>query len=278
MCESVASALPSSLIPSSQRRVVVNLEALSKMLYASDGCGTDQTLDLSSVKVEVAMYVNCLFTNPEVAAIFQERVGISMIRVHRSQTTRLVRNTDSIPMNNLKWPLEYVMLGARDVANVSSHDRWHLMGRKRTRARADYLTVPALYYNGATDQLVARDADETTALDAVISTLGLQAESAVMIYPVLPANFYSSYLPGRYADETRVVASGDPHAYLMNFCLWPGRREQTGTLDASAIRDLQIKYTATGISTAAPCDLIVKGMAVNFLVRDKDRVHLRYGM
>jgi len=278
MCESVASALPSSLIPASQRRVVVSLEALSKMLFASDGCGTDLTQDLSNVKVEVAMYVNCLFTNPEVAAIFQERVGVSMIRVHRSQTTRLVRDSGSVLMNNLKWPLEYVMLGARDIENASSHDRWHLMGRKRTRARADYLTVPVLYYNGATDQLVARDADETTALDPILSTLGLQAESDMMVYPALPANFFSSYLPGRYTDETRIVAAGDPHAYLMNFCLWPGRREQTGTLDASAIRDLQIVYTSTGITSASPSDLIVKGMAVNFLVRSKDRVHLKYGL
>ena len=278
MCETVASALPTSLIPTSQRIVRLDFEALERMVYAEDGCDTAVDLDLTGVTVEVEMYVNCLFTNPEVAAIYHSRVGFSLVRVHRGHTARITANTGAVRLNNLKWPLEYIMVGARDADNSSAADRWHLMGRRRTRARAQRITVPALYYNGSEDQLVAGEAAETSALDPIISTLGLQAESDVMVYPALPATFYNAYLPGRYAHETRVSSTTDPGAYLLNFCLWPGRREQTGTLDASAIRDLNLVYTAAGVSVATPSDLIIRGVAVNFLVRSGDTVHLRYGL
>lgn len=277
-CDSVAAAVPSSLIPTTQREVIINLEHLGRMIYAEDGCGTAATLDLTNVKVTVDMYVNNLFTEPEIAQIFQERVGFSVIRTHRSQTRRITENSGKIDLHGLKWPIEYMTVGARDEANASNADQWHLMGRRRVRARAKYITVPVLYYNGSYDQLVGRDAIETSALDPVILTMGVEAVGETMVSPLMPATFYNAYLPNRYGDETEVVAPTDPGAYLIPFNLWPGRRQLSGTLDASAIRDLALVYTATGVSTSAPAEVIVKAFAVNFLVRHGDKLQLRYGI
>jgi hypothetical protein len=279
MCDRVASALPSSLIPASQRMVRVDLEGITRMLYAEDGCGSSTTLDISEAQVEVTMYVNCLFTLPEVAEIFHKRMEVTLIRVHRSQKLRITNNTGALLLNSLKWPVEYMMVGARDMENVSAPDRWNLLGRQRTRARAERITVPVLYYNGTNDELVARDASEVSALDPILLTLSVTAEGGIDMYPkVMPATFYNAYLPGRYKNETCVASTTDPGAYLVNFCLWPGRREQTGTLDTTAIRDLRLEYTSSGVSSDAPSEVLISAMAINFLVRNKDDVGLMYAV
>jgi hypothetical protein len=50
---------------------------------------------------------------PEIHDIFIKRIGFSLIRVHRSQTFSATNPTDSLLLNQLKWPIEYLMVGMR---------------------------------------------------------------------------------------------------------------------------------------------------------------------
>lgn len=278
MCDGVESALASSMIPASERKIVVDFDVLSRLVSASDGCDTARTLDLTNVEIRVDLYVNTLFTLPEVAQIFQERIGMSLVRVHRKHTQTLSANTGDVLLSDLKWPIEYAVGGVRDDANEDSADYWHLMGRARTRARAQYLTLPVLYYNGTEDQLVARDAVEVTALDPIVSKAGITVEDSTKIYDLQPASFYNAYLPGRYPTETGISAPTDPNLFLFPFCLWPNQRKQTGSLDASAMKRITFNYEASGISSSSKAKLIVRCIAINFLATRGDRCHLRYGM
>lgn len=66
--------------------------------------------------------------------IFIKRIGFSLIRVHRQQTTRTSKHTDRILHQQLKWPIETLYLGLRPVENVNENstkllESWHVYAR-----------------------------------------------------------------------------------------------------------------------------------------------------
>ena len=281
MCGCPTNALLNDLIPNSQRTVSIALAPISDILRAYDQNTLEvTTLPISQLGMRIELYVNNLFTNPEIYDIFAARVGFSLIRVHRRQAQTINQAEDRILLNKLKYPAEYMYVGVRDRVNAAHFDHWHLFGRARARTNATSLVAAAAQWNATLgmNQLVCRSATESSGLDPILDTMNLTAHN-VDLYPAkMAASFYNTYLPQRYFGGTALVAPRDEAAMLVTFCLYPGSGNPSGYYNLSAGRELYFNYTAATVVNSAPAEFVASMSALNFLVRNGDRTTLRFSI
>jgi hypothetical protein len=121
-------AVPSVAIPYGQRFITLQLtqpQNLVGMVPRGSGGWTDATingtLNYSNMLKNIQLYINNIFVNPEVHDIFIKRIGFTLIRVHRSQTTAVNTSTGQILLQQLKWPIETLFVGMR-MADYTSTD------------------------------------------------------------------------------------------------------------------------------------------------------------
>jgi hypothetical protein len=288
LCRDASTALLNDLVPNSQRTVSCQLAPLADIVQAllpdpqnPMGPLIPTPLPFQKLGIEASLYVNGLYVNPEVHDVFASRVGFSLIRVHRRQTNQLQSAVDSFLLDQLKFPAEYLMAGIRDRSLRNDFDRWWLMGTPPVRTNSNSLLAPAMIWNSNLQvvQLVAREAVDVTSLDNVTGTIGVTAHG-IEIFPALPSLFYNAYMPIRYAENTMVVSPIDTGAFLVNFCLYPGKYNPSGYYNLSAGREMYLNYSLTRAiqDTVAPgqFELVISMSALNFLVRKGDRINLRY--
>lgn len=293
-CRDAAHALLNDMIPNSQRTVTCELAPLKDIIKAEialkEACGDDHITELpvSRLGIEVSLYVNGLYVNPEIHDIFASRIGFSLIRVHRSQTNPIQNAHDRFLLNNLKYPAEFMMVGVRAQALANDFDRWWMMGTPRARVDTAKLAIPTLIFGSKapltgviTWDSVERVACESSSLDSSIETMGITAHG-IDIFPQLPGMFYNAYMPNRYADNSMVISPVDSSTFLINFCLYPGKFSPSGYYNLSAGREIYINFT---LRPDVASDLIVNRQemvismsAINFLMRRGDKISLRYAL
>jgi hypothetical protein len=119
-------AVPSVAIPYGQRFVNIELAAQDELvgLYPR-GSGTygSPNGSLSTITVTMELYINNIFVNPEVHKIYIKRVGFSLIRVHRIQQYTATASTYELLLNQLKWPIEYMVVGMKVKDYVNGADQ-----------------------------------------------------------------------------------------------------------------------------------------------------------
>lgn len=292
-CRDAANALLNDLIPNSQRTVTCELAPLGNIIQAlkigptnlnSDLVTTD--LPFSKLGIEVELYVNNLYVNPEVHDIFASRVGFSLIRVHRRQINQLQSNKDSFLLDHLKFPAEYLMVGVRSRILATDFDRWWMMGspyntpiRQRLMVSIGIPSQSGQETGILTDltgvQHAIRIANPITTLDNIVDTIGVTAHG-IEIFPQLPSTFYNAYMPIRYSNNGMVVSPYDSSAFLVNFCLYPGRFNPSGYYNLSAGREMYINYSLKPGVAEGGSEMVISMSALNFLIRKGDKISLRY--
>ena len=153
-------AVPSVAIPYGQRFINIEL-APSQELVGEYPRGYSPTLteseiwsatniaaggaftSLANLKY-IELYINNIFVNPEVHNIFIKRIGFTLIRVHRRQTYESSGGTESLLLQNLKWPIEALFVGMKvsdyhkaPTADIGrSHlDKWYKFSTITNEAR-----------------------------------------------------------------------------------------------------------------------------------------------
>jgi hypothetical protein len=112
-------AIPSVAIPYGQRFINIELANRNELVDVTPrGAGTWASPNGSVGDVtlsQVELYINNIFVNPEVHKIYIKRVGFSLIRVHKQQLLTLASGTNSadLHLQQLKWPIEYLFIGAK---------------------------------------------------------------------------------------------------------------------------------------------------------------------
>lgn len=294
-CRDASQALPNDLLPNTQRTITVDLAPLADLLSAylpANGGLEPTSLPLAAVAYEASLYVGNLYVNPEVHDLFAARASFTLARVHRRQTTPLEAASGRVLLDRLRYAAEFLLVGVRDRALLADPDAWWLMGAPAARPESSALLVPAMVWNPVVDQcqLVCRTGADVDSLARSAARIGVVAHG-IPLYPELPATFYGSYLPTRYATgappgerAAPLVAPVDANALLVPFCLYPGAHGPSGYYNASAGRELYVTYAledalAAGLADglAAP-ELVVSASTLNFLVRRGDRLALRYSL
>ena len=280
MCSDASTALFNDLAPNTQRIITVDLAPLEEMIQCVDQ-STREIIPLPFTKVglQIDLFVNNIFVNPEVKDIFASRIGMTLIRVTRRQRVILNQSLEKVKFDQLKFPIEYMYFGVRDLGNKYDFDYWHMFGRPVTRGDADALDVPIAFWNAslAMCQLSCRTAKEVGSLGGLLDNIKLTAHG-IDLYPEANASFYNTYLPQRYFARTQIVTPTDKSAYLITFCLYPGQFNPSGYYNLSAGRELYLQYTSSSISADQPAELVISASVINFLVRKGDKVALRYAV
>lgn len=115
-------AVPSVSIPYGQRFLNISLAKATDLIEVvtppgADGSDTGVVPQLTIS--DISLFINNIFVNPEVHDIFIKRIGFTLIRVHRLQTTRVDKDNVNILLNNMKWPIETMYLAVKPVANTT---------------------------------------------------------------------------------------------------------------------------------------------------------------
>jgi hypothetical protein len=115
-------AVPSVSIPYGQRFLSITLAKstdLIELVTPPGSSGGDSGVVPTLTIAECSLYVNNIFVNAEVHDIFIKRIGFTLIRVHRLQTTRVKDDNANILLNNMKWPIECMFVAVKPVANTT---------------------------------------------------------------------------------------------------------------------------------------------------------------
>ena len=290
-CLDPSRAILNDLISNTQRVVNIDLAPLREILRAfsqlgdpdQSGGGDPAELPFSRLKIDMSLYVNNIYVNPEIHDVFSSRLNFQLIRVWRNQTIPLQKPKDRVLLDQLKYPAEFMMVGIRDKNNVNDFDNWFLMGRPRVRTNPNQLFFPAVVWNptvppSGMPELVVRTGSEGTTFDPIIKSLGVTAHG-ITLFPEVNIVFYSSYLPLRYYLTNAVIAAPDDSScFFIPFCLFPGQRDPSGYYNLSSSRELYVTYSGTQITADAPGEMFVTMSALNFILRKGDSIRILFNM
>jgi len=247
------------------------------------------------------MYVNNIFTIPEIHDIYVARIGFSMVRIHRKQTVPLTSTTIEQVLNQFKYPVEFFYLGLRPVANETGsfhHEDWDKMC-KRTRSLVTSATSlvnfhmvdqatpygiqsnrPVISPDVATvesDYLLTASSSSTAVVvsdQRGIDKLKIEAQS-VTLYQELDSSFFSSYLVETYSPHC-LVSSEDPGALFVNFCMNPYDDQPSGHLNVSRAREFFINVTTSVVDSSNTANIHAEAQCINFLLVADGSAILRY--
>jgi hypothetical protein len=265
--QDVRLSIPSVSIPYGQRFVKVLLAPPELIAQ-----GTPLPNFTPPTVLVADLYINNIFVNPEIHDIFIRRVGFSLIRVHRQQTTGITTDAGGVKLDQLKYPTETLYVGMRPTANLTSVEDWH-----RYYAVSDQLVpYPVAVPNPVSpppSMLAFNDALFKVPTPTVDS---IRIEShAIDIYRTTPASFFRNYIPLNYGNGL-INSPEDPGMHMVTFNLFPGAYQPSGHLNLSRTREFYIYYTSSVASPTLPCELVVVAVALNFLLIADGSAALRY--
>jgi hypothetical protein len=245
------------------------------------------------------LYINNIFVNPEIHDIYIKRIGFSLIRVHREQTTSITSSGRSETLlSSLKWPIEYMFAGLRPNFNTNTSQNsnswrdWHRFSRELSAfpeglMSGNYSESLPTSSDNSNDNVVTTfiapksiQRSEYFISSNTINQLSLVSHG-INIYDITSSSFYNSYLPYRYNDCCNTSSlENEPSLMFINFALFPGSYQPSGHLNISRARETYIVIDSTHTNVSANSSssylLIINASAINFLLISDGSAILRY--
>jgi hypothetical protein len=281
-------AIPSVAIPYGQRFITLSLATQTDLLaYQLRGAGLAANISTWQAPsiVNMNLYINNIFVNPEIHKVFIKRIGFSLIRVNRIQITPLNTPAADTLMQNLKWPIETMFIGFRPTVNKTDVRNWHrysqvatsvfTMPQLVTKATTATVTPTALSPTVTPVVFTFAQANMTAYVDTpCVDTITVTAHG-IYLYNALPAAFFNAYTPATYGGPN-IQAPDDEGVYMIPFNLYPGTYQPSGHVNVSRAREFYITYTSSFLSSTNTADLVVVASAINFLLISDGSAVLRY--
>lgn len=279
-------AVPSVAIPFGQRFIKMKLATAEQMYGLADTRGSTDVVALGTSSIEtMSLYINNIFVNPEIHKIFIQRIGFTLIRVHREQKITVTSAEDEILLQNLKWPIETMFVGLRPTSQKAQLAHWH----KFTSISDEALDVPQILSAAGS---LTYDATETigTAVPVVVADSGASVDAyasaktvdrltisahGIALYNDLIADFFSDYTPLAYGGSN-IRTPEDTGVLMIPFNLYPGTYQPSGHVNVSRAREFYIKYSSSVINSGTPGELVIIASALNFLLISDGSAVLRY--
>ncbi len=280
-------AVASVAIPYGQRFIRIDLETQGRLFNwqkrGNAGFVDSDIIIADTTVTKAELYINNLFVNPEVHAIYIKRIGFTLIRVHRKQTNLINKTEDEILLQNMKWPIESLFVGLRPRVNVD--------GGGANPATGALVAPDAVFNPGLSSGLATEASSDlwtwhlfgeiTCTAEPIPGVLGYQTTvdttTSNSVQPVnnngvgSEPNLICCACKPTF-DEIRISAHGIPiytdfpqqfyqsyisYTYggynintptdcglvMINFCLYPGTYQPSGHVNVSRAREFYIKFT-----------------------------------
>ena len=236
----------------------------------------------------IELYINNIFVNPEVHDIYIKRIGFSLIRVYRQQRQRTTYGASEMLLSQLKWPIEYMFIGARPQWNISSQNTmqwrdWHRLSMVisgNADANASRAEAPiegaGQAQSAAPSGSIIHDVvpDQYYLPVPTVDQMALTSHG-IVIFDNFADTFFSSYMPFHYGG-TSLCTPDDVGALFVNMALFPRSYQPSGHLNISRARETYLKWNSTYITSTSPVDMIIVAVAINFLLITDGSAVLRY--
>lgn len=263
--------IPSVSIPYGQRFIYITFATADLI------CQGYPTFDFTAPTFTAAdLWINNIFVNPEIHDIFIKRIGFQMIRVHRYQQVPLSNNIDQIRLDQLKWPVETLYIGAKPNNNLSlatSMTDWY----KFHYVDTIITPYPVVQTIPIPDQpptyLIAIGQGTWKKQIRMIDSFSLETHG-IQLYVTTPVEFFNYYIPYNYGSN--IASPADIGVYMVTFNLYPGAYQPSGHINLSNSREFFFIYTSSLISEIIPAVLYVYAVAINFLLISDGSAVLRY--
>lgn len=254
-----------------------------------------QKFGFTDIPIEkMELYVNNIFVNPEVHDIYIKRIGFSLIRVYRQHTQRCNQDSsDEKLLSQLKWPIEYMMVGLRPTWNIKdttvgssgvvsggNRNQWRDWHRMTFNVDAvcdepSLAETPAGVAQAALASSIGRVIPDRYYLPVpTVDSLTLTSHG-IVIFDNFNDTFFNQYMPLHYGGPA-LVTPDDPGALFVNMALFPRSYQPSGHLNISRARETYLKWTTSYVSAKTPADLIAVAVAINFLLITDGSAVLRY--
>jgi hypothetical protein len=198
--------------------------------------------------------------------------------VYRQHTQRANQeSSDEKLLSQLKWPVEYMMVGLRPVwnikgvtvgtggivngGNLNQWRDWHRMTRMvdATCSMPSLSEVPSGTPAAAAGSAIA--AMTTKYFIPVPTTDAITLTShGITIFDNFNDTFFNQYMPYHYGGPA-LVTPYDVGALFLNMALFPRSYQPSGHLNISRARETYIKWSTSYISAKTPADLLVVAVA-----------------
>jgi hypothetical protein len=314
-CEDVRNAIASVTMPSATRYIILNLCAYDRLLFKAAGnCWLETTAanflmtgvggpvlayNATVTKVPVTatnspaltapaittaeIYIGNIFVTPEIHEIYLNRIGFSLIRIHRWQSISVTTSNFNVQLNNLTFPTEQVYFGIRPQANELLPTRWHSFTydvdntiKQRVTSNTmlnwsdDPTTDPARMYCNSE---VERFTYKTSLKTMTRCTIRVQG---VPMYTEMPAEFFNRYVPFHFGYDL-ITTPQDEGVNLLNFAFYPRATQPSSHLNLSRTREFYIEFWSALVgSVVASANFVALGIHLNFLMLSDGSATLRY--
>jgi hypothetical protein len=254
-----------------------------------------QKLGMTEVTIEkMELYINNIFVNPEIHEIYIQRIGFSLIRVYRQHNQRCNQeSSDEKLLSQLKWPIEYMMVGIRPAWNIKDITvgsggivnggnqnvwrDWHRM-TKQVEATCDDPSLgetPSATAVAAVGSSIGKVIPDKYYLPVpTINSMSLTSHG-ITIFDDFNDKFFNQYMPFHYGGPA-LVTPDDVGALFINMSLFPRSYQPSGHLNISRARETYLKWSTSYVSSKTPADLLVVAVAINFLLITDGSAVLRY--
>jgi len=254
--------------------------------------------------VSTTLYVNNIFTIPEVHDIYVERIGFSLIRVHKQHQNGISASGNDFLLSNFKYPVEFFFAGCMPTANfqggANRDTAWYKFGQVTTQLITNAPTkavvpgasgtlAPAQAPGGIAGANISTSTAYLMQVEIpILQTINVTAHG-VTLYPTLTIDFFNQYLPEAYA-RVDLVTPNDPGLCFINFCLYPYCTQPSGHINASRAREFYIQLNFVngqplitgGLPTqnlsppTLPSTFFAEASSINFLLVSDGSAVLRY--
>jgi Large eukaryotic DNA virus major capsid protein/Major capsid protein N-terminus len=168
--KNIKNAIPSHIIPWGQTQIQVKLADISDIVgfadYGGGGAYYEPTIELCD------LYINNIFTVPEIYELYAKKYTFSLIRVHRhhkEQITSNAEHTYEALLNNLKWPTESLYFSFRPRNNLNFSQYWY----KNCQLIEKSIKVPVVAKNSNASVLGSVVSAEGSPASAILSSVAL---------------------------------------------------------------------------------------------------------
>jgi hypothetical protein len=121
----IKNALPSVHIPFGQTNINIEMANASEIIGFANYSDSPANPSYIPPSIDMELYVNTIYLNPDIVNIFLNKFGFSLIRVHGRFNKQNLNSSGGVKLNTLKWPTETLYVCFKPASNLLLSQHWH---------------------------------------------------------------------------------------------------------------------------------------------------------
>lgn len=260
-------AFPEIKIPKGQIQIEADINNVNLMFAVVDYGGGGGYV--APTITQCTLHVQHIDTISEIQQQVINNFSFSLIRTPKIQEMTLSKSTDSLFLNNIKYPVESMVAAFRPTENLSNADFWYYNSVLLQKS----IYSPVVILDPSLQPTIAINQSLYNSVTDVIQNAQFTINGDLDLFTRDNVLLYTSYYP---FDIPTLNTPSDQGWLLFSFQFKPGEKNPNGHLNFTRMRELRLYYDSTYINSMQTAKLIVIAEALNFLVIKDFSAYLKF--